>query len=93
MGHLYRVSKCHYYNCIGVPNEAVYEKVTNTFVMERASVSTLSFAIDDPAQGGGKSKQGTLDYLIVDMYSGGRTASQKGATVSLVPRLLPPSAQ
>lgn len=49
--------------------------------MERASVSTLPFAIDDPAPD--KKKQCILEDIIVDLYNGGRVASmRKGVTIA-----------
>ena len=67
---------------LGVSSDAVYERVTNAFIMERASVSTLPFGVDDPAAE--SSKQYNLPEALVDLYNGGRRAnSNKGATSAL----------
>ena len=64
---------------VGISGEAIYERVTNAFIMERTSVSTLPFGIDDPSAD--SSKQYNLSEVIVDLYNGGRTAnSKKGVT-------------
>ena len=57
----------------GLSREATYEKVTNAFILERASVSTLPFAINDPTKV--PTKQNDLSEVVVDLYNGGRTAS------------------
>ena len=63
----------------GLPREAIYERVTNAFILERASVSTLPFAVDDPSAM--SNKQYNLNDVIVDLYNGGRSASmRKGVT-------------
>jgi hypothetical protein len=50
--------------------------------MERASVSTMPFAVDDPAAE--TSKQYNLSEALVDLYNGGRRAnSNKGVTNAL----------
>ena len=57
----------------------MYERVTNAFILERASVSTLPFAVDDPSAE--STKQSNLSDMIVDLYNGGRSASmRKGVT-------------
>lgn len=62
-----------------LPREASYECVTNAFILERASVSTLPFAVDDPSAV--LNKQYNVSDVIVDLYNGGRTASmRKGVT-------------
>ena len=65
----------------GTPTRATYEKVTNTFVLERASVSTFPFAIDDPAKA--PTKLNDISDVVVDLYNGGRTPSlRRGAVVA-----------
>ena len=49
----------------GVTADAVHERVTNAFIMERASVSTMPFAVDDPAAE--TSKQYNLSEALVDL--------------------------
>ena len=63
----------------GLPREATYERITNAFILERASVSTLPFGVDDPSAI--TSKQCNLSDVIVDLYNGGRSGSmRKGVT-------------
>ena len=63
---------------------ALYERGTNAFFLERASMSSLPFGIDDPPKG---SKGNDISDLIVDLYQGGKTANlRKGA---LSPKSLP----
>jgi hypothetical protein len=70
---------------LGVEKESIYEKSTNTFILERASSSTLPFGIDDPE---GKPSRGSdLNDVIVELYNRGRSATfRKGAKT---PRSLP----
>ena len=64
---------------IGLAREAIYERVTNAFILERAAASTLPFAVDDPAEE--SSKQCNIGDIIVDLNNGGRTGSmRKGLT-------------
>ena len=57
----------------------MYVKGSNAFFLERASISTLPFAIDDPPM----AKSGSsldINDLIVDMYNGCKTANlRKGS--------------
>lgn len=69
---------------LGVPRESIYEKVTNAFILERSSMSTLPFAIDDPSQT--PTKGSDLNELIVDLYNKGKSASLRKETT---PRSLP----
>ena len=65
-------------------SSAIYERGTNAFFLERASLSSLPFGIDDPPKG---SKGNDISDLIVDLYQGGKTANlHKGA---LSPKSLP----
>lgn len=66
---------------VGLSREATYEKVTNAFILERASASSLPFAIDDPSKV--PTKQNDLSEVVVDLYNGGRTASlRRGAAAA-----------
>ena len=58
----------------------MYEKVTNAFVFERASVSTIPFAVDNPSKQ--VTKQNDLNDMVVDFYNGGKTASLQRGVVS-----------
>ena len=60
---------------IGIPTEAVYEKFTNAFILERATVSTMPFAIDDPSQK--PSKGSDINEVIVNIYNRGKIASMR----------------
>ena len=61
----------------GIGKNGIYEKFTNAFIMERASVSTLPFAIDDPSQKPTKGSE--LSDIVVDLYNHRKVASlQKG---------------
>ena len=57
----------------GTPRSAIYEKVTNAYVLERASVSSLPFAIDDPTKV--PSKGCDLSDVIVELHNGGKHAN------------------
>ena len=67
--HLYSLQFFH----SGIPAQATYKKATNAFILERASVSTLSFTIDDPSNM--PSKSNDISDVVVDLYNGRRTAS------------------
>ena len=70
----------------GSQSSAMYVKGTNAFFLERAAVSSLPFAIDDPPRGRVGSALDIND-LIVDLYNGCKTANlRKG---SLVPNSIP----
>ena len=63
----------------GLPREAMYEWVTNAFILERASASTLPFAVDDFAV---SNKQYNLNDVIVDLLMvEGQQAWTKGSHV------------
>ena len=63
----------------GLGREAIYERATNAFILERASASTLPFALDDPAEQ--STKQCNLGDVIVDLHNGGRSGNmRKGVT-------------
>ena len=65
-------------------SSAIYERGTNAFFLERASLSSLPFRIDDPPKGW---KGNDISDLIVDLYQGGKTANlRKG---SLLPKSVP----
>jgi len=62
-------------------SSAIYERGNNAFFVERASMSSLPFGIDNPPQGI------DISDLIVDLYHGGKVANiRKG---SLLPQSLP----
>ncbi len=72
----------------GSSNTSHYVKGTNAFFLERSSLSTLPYGIDDPniGIGGAKSKANFLDIseLIIDLYNGAKTGnSLKGARTPL----------
>ena len=69
---------------LGIPKDAVYEKFTNAFVLERASVSALPFAIDDPSEK--RSKGSYINEVIVDLNRGKMASMIRG---SLLPKSLP----
>ena len=48
----------------GIPKETTHEKFTNAFILEWASVSTLPFGIDDPAEKPNKGSD--LSDIVVD---------------------------
>lgn len=57
-------------------------KGTNSFFHERASLSSLPFAIDDPPQNTkGKSSSMDICDLVVDFFNGGKTANLKGGSL------------
>ena len=66
----------------GLGKDSIYENFTNSFVLERASVSTLPFGIDDPSR---KPAKGcNLNELVVDFYNRGVTGTlRKGSVVPL----------
>lgn len=60
----------------------MYERFTNAFVLERATSSTLTFAIDDPPPSTGRSSD--INKLIVDIYNKGKSGTcNKGSKVLL----------
>lgn len=70
----------HYH--IGLGKNSIYECFTNAFVMERASVSTLPFAIDDPSRK--PSKGSDINEVVVDLYNHGKTGNlRKGSVIPL----------
>ena len=65
--------------------DAIYEKFTNCFILERAAASTLPFGIDDPND---KSNKGSnLNEILVDLYNQGKTGSLRRTT--LIPKSIP----
>ena len=54
----------------GIGKNGIYENFTNAFIMERASVPTLPFAIDDPSQK--PTKGSDLSDIVVDHYNQGK---------------------
>ena len=74
-----------FFGNLGIPKDAVYEKFTNTFILERATVSTLPFAIDDPSQK--PTKGSDLNEIVVDLYNRGKIASMRRG--SAIPMTVP----
>ncbi len=69
-----------------------FAKGTNAIFLERSSVSSLPYGIDDPALGGGrkgKTKSNVLGVgeLIIDLYNGARSGNMKTGCVK--PRSVP----
>ena len=64
---------CYY---VGL-GHSIYVKGTNTFFLERASLSSLPFAIDDPPKISNKNSGIDINDLIVDLYNGCKTANLK----------------
>lgn len=73
----------------GCSNNNMFVKGTNRGFLERSSISTLPFGIDDPGHGKGKSRANNLDIpeLVVDLYNGAPTTNF--TTGILVPMSLP----
>lgn len=64
----------------GLGKKSVLETFTNAYVIERASVSTLPFAIDDPANK--PAKGADLNEVVVDLYNHGQCGTmRKGAVL------------
>ena len=63
---------------LGVPQDSIYEQVTNTFVFERSSVGTLPFAINEPASK--RSKGRDLNEVVVVLFNKGVIASMRKTT-------------
>ena len=59
---------------------SLYVKGSNAFFLERASLSSLPFAIDDPPK---TTKSGGCDIsdLIVDLFNGCKTANLKAGSL------------
>lgn len=53
----------------------MYVKGSNAFFLERSSVSSLPYAIDDPPKGRSKGNSVDINDLIVDLYNGCKTAN------------------
>lgn len=62
-------------------NNSIYVKGTNAFFLERASLSSLPFGIDDPPK---SSKGSDISDLVVDLFNGCKTANLKAG--SILPR-------
>ena len=58
---------------VGLGSSSIYECFTNAFVMERASVSTMPFGIDDPSKK--PSKGSDISEVVVDIYNHGKTGT------------------
>lgn len=74
----------------GCENIGHFVKGTNAAFIERSTLSTLPYGIDDPCKGkSGKSKANQLDIseLAVDLYNSARSANLK--TGSIKPRSIP----
>ena len=69
----------------GINKDAIYEKFTDAFIFQRASVSTLPFGIDDPAEK--PSKGSNLNDVVVDLYNRGKTCSLRKGSAS--PKSIP----
>ena len=61
----------------GLQESGYCVKGTNAFFIDRASVSTLPFGIDDPHAGKstGKTNRQDLPELIVDLYNAAKSAN------------------
>jgi len=65
----------------------MYVKGTNAFFLERAAISPVPFATDDPPISKSGSSSLDVNDLIIDLYNGCKTANlRKG---SLVPQSVP----
>ncbi len=53
----------------------MYVKGSNAFFLERSSVSSLPYAIDDPPKATSKGGSVDINSLIVDLYNGCKTAN------------------
>ena len=53
----------------------MYVKGSNAFLLERSSISSLPFAIDDPPKATSRNNSVDINYLIVDFYNGCKTAN------------------
>jgi hypothetical protein len=73
----------------GCCNNNVFVKGTNRGFLERSSLSTLPYGIDDPQSGRSRSKANKLDLceLAVDLYNGSPTTNY--ATGILTPLSIP----
>ena len=73
----------------GCANNNMFVKGTNRGFLERSSISTLPFGIDDPGHGKGKSRANNLDLpeLVVDLYNGAPTTNY--STGILIPLSIP----
>lgn len=59
-------------------NNSIYVKGTNAFFLERSSLSSLPFALDDPPK---SAKGSDLSDLVVDLYNGCKTANLKAGSL------------
>lgn len=61
----------------GSSNNNIFVKGTNRGFLERSSISSIPYGIDDPRKGRSKSKANLLDIpeLLVDLYNGSPTAN------------------
>lgn len=73
----------------GCANNNMFVKGTNRGFLERSSMSTLPYGIDDPGHSKGKSRANNLDLteLVVDLYNGAPTTNY--STGVLIPLSLP----
>ena len=62
----------------------MYVKGTNTFFMEKSSVSSLPFAIDDPPKASSQKNCVDINDLIVDFYNGCKTANLRSGSTKPV---------
>ena len=78
--HFYQEDGHKYYFYAGARN-STYVEGSNAFFMERASLSSLPFAIDDPPKAGGRGGGFDISDLIVDLYNGCKTANLKAESL------------
>ena len=55
-------------------NNSIYVEGTNAFFLERSSLSSLPFALDDPPK---SAKGSDLSEIVVDLYNGCKTVNLK----------------
>lgn len=63
----------------GLDRNSVLETCTATYIMERASVSTLPFCIDDPSEK--PSKGCDLNDVVVELYNHGKSGTMRKGSV------------
>ncbi len=64
----------------GVGKDSILEGFTNIYILERASVSTIPFAIDDPLEK--PSKASDLNELIADLYNRESSGSMRRGSIT-----------
>ncbi len=63
------------YIYIGSTQSSMYVKGSNAFFLERSSLSSLPYAIDDPPKATSKGSSVDINSLIVDLFNGCQTAN------------------